>query len=536
MIRTIAMLVSKFAWLGWHQLVCFSLVGATCLLGGCAIYLHDGDLQKQTANALDGYKSADVMGAIKAALDSQSQLDKNDIQAVLDNETAERERAVAELITSYPRSDPPQAINRLRKRIDSRLAELTGGTSIDPKDWNNLTAMRIEVATSGDDLQRQLQAKVRAFKAAGGKGFTTCDAFAIPLSPTDANQQNAARRLKAECDIVKLSEDQLSYLRGPGNSLLQSVKSGSIFTVRQQVSEVTDQIKAETNARNDALAALDQTRDQLKRDGKDPAAIDNDVRAKLQKLDDVLTKLDKDAGMIGEGNFSPGRALAAIQFRKTNLRDIIAESGKSAASGTPSNTDATQGGRAVVGVIAGIIKLRDTSDGAAKAPSMAALSVALAFQDGLEKTVQAQFDALTQKKTLLQDQQDALLREVELLAAAKDAVSLLDPNSCGVHGFGELFVNAGCAAGRPAAARALSAYNLSWASGRTPARIADRKISQIIVWEQLRVSQEAAAARANIQSIALTELAAYGDGGVKADTIAAFLQALGVGAVAYRVK
>jgi len=141
----------------------------------------------------------------------------------------------------------------------------------------------------------------------------------------------------------------------------------------------------------------------------------------------------------------------------------------------------------------------------------------------------------------LQNQQASLLRELELLAVAKgaaaDAKNGLSSGSCMATGFGGIFPNSNCpAATRAAAARALTAYNLSWASGRTSARLDDRKISQLITWRRLRASQEAAVARANVQTIALTELDAYGQGGIKPETIAAFLQALGVAAIANGVN
>jgi len=82
----------------------------------------------------------------------------------------------------------------------------------------------------------------------------------------------------------------------------------------------------------------------------------------------------------------------------------------------------------------------------------------------------------------------------------------------------------------------LVAYNLSWASGRTAARLDDRRLTQQITWQQLRSAQEITIARVNIQTLALGEIAAFGQGGVKPETIAAFLQALSVGAVAAGVN
>lgn len=512
----------------------FFLAATSC---GCSIYLHDDNLQKQTAKGLDNYKSADVVGTMQTVLDGQIQLDNNDIRTVADNETAERERAVSDLISAYKQTKP--ATVRLNKRVNDRIKELAGNASISPDDWKDLREKRIEVKTLDDDLQRQLQAKVRAFKAAGGKNFTSCKDFKGPEG-LPATVQDAARKLKTQCDIVALSSQPLDDLQKPINRLLNATFPGEIAKIDQQLIEVEAQIEREKVAQTKILAELQAAQEKLKRDGKDPTAIDDEVRTQLQNLDTMLKDVDNAAGLAGDKTLAPGKALAAIQFRKTNLRNVIAESGQKADSTGTADTDAAKTSRAIVGVIAGLIELSDTANGVAQAPSVPALSVALAFQDGLEKVVEVQLNALMQQRMLLQDQEDALLRELEFLVAARVASDetgvALKPSSCAPNGFGEIFLNAACTSARTSAARALSAFNVSWASGRTAARIADRKITQLIVWKQLRVSQEAAVARTNIQTIMLTKLAAYGEGGVKPETIAAFLQAVGMAAIARGVN
>src|SRR5437879_6298296 len=105
------------------------LAGTQWLVAGCGVYLHEDSLQKQTDALLVSYKTADVVGAMKAALDTQMKLDKAELQAIADNEMVERERAVADLITSYPLYIIDPAINgpaiiRLWNRIDDRIKTL----------------------------------------------------------------------------------------------------------------------------------------------------------------------------------------------------------------------------------------------------------------------------------------------------------------------------------------------------------------------------------------------------------------------------
>src|SRR5262249_32171268 len=136
------------------------------------------------------------------------------------------------------------------------------------------------------------------------------------------------------------------------------------------------------------------------------------------------------------------------------------------------------------------------------------------------------------------ERKEALELELELLATSRLAVgSGAVASDCSSYGFARLMLSAKCPEGvRVGAARGLASYNLSWVAGRTPARLADRKLVHLIAMEPLRVSQETALARSNMHTVALNVLAAYGEGGVKPETIAQFLQAIGIFSIADRVK
>lgn len=506
-------------------------------LAGCGVYLHDDNLQKQTDTVLSTYKSADIVGAMKSALDAQAQLDKTELQSVADEGSADRERAVADLISPYPAPRvPPElqfAINRLNFRVNDRITDLVGNESLNPKDWTDLHEKIVGTTSLANDLQRQLIAQQLAYVAAGGTNFTSCSSFSGPDGLPAEALQSAARHLKSQCDLVTSANQSLGRLQTPLNDVFKA--NGEIALVHTQLGAIDAQITAQTKSKTDALKKLQDAQQLVKNATKDPNATTTDVSNQLKNLAAVLKGVDSASGLLGDKTFSPGTALAAIQFRTTNLRDVLAASGSS--NGSTTGSPASDTNRAIVGVIAGLIQVSDTSN----PPSVPALSVALAYQDGLEKAVQAQLDALTQKKSLLQDEQDSLLRELEFLAVAKiagqTATRPLTSKSCKPLGFADVFPNAYCtSAGRAAAARALVAYNLSWASGRTAAQLDDRRVTQQITWERLRSAQEAAIARVNIQTIALTEVDAFGQGGIKPETIAAFIQAIAVTAIAIGVN
>ncbi len=64
-----------------------------CLVGGCGIYLHDGDLETKTAKVLETYNQADIPTAMQAAVDNQKKLDAADIDALVALDAANREYA-----------------------------------------------------------------------------------------------------------------------------------------------------------------------------------------------------------------------------------------------------------------------------------------------------------------------------------------------------------------------------------------------------------------------------------------------------------
>jgi len=498
------------------------MLGSVAFAAGCGVYLHDESLQKQTDALLVTYKTVDLATTLKAALNAQMDLDRAELQSIADNEAAERERAVADLITSYPLSGRGPAITRLKGRIKDRIDVLVGGIQIDPDVWIGMQEKLISDRTLLDSLRRTLLSAQRRYAAAGGTNFSSCDSFQGEEGvPPDLRA--VARHLKQQCDVVAPLLAPAAKVKDALDAVFAS--PGDIKKVHDDLVAATARLKDATKARDEALKTLREPQDALK---KSQAVTDPDATVLLNDLVGKLQLVDNLARTSGDPSTALGNALAAIQFRKGNLQDVLAAS---------TGDSGSEPQRAIAGVIAGVITVAN----AEKAPSIPALSIALAYQDGLEKAAQARLEVLTRTKALLEDQQSSLLRELELLAVAQRAIvevgDGLSSATCAPSGFGDAFQNTNCAqAARVAGIRALTAFHLSWASGRTAARLDDRKITQLITWQRLRTSQEAAVARNNIQLIALTELAAYGQGGIKPETIAAFLQAFGIAAIAKGVN
>ena len=360
--------------------VCF---GSCALCAGCGAYLHDEGLQKQTDALLETYKTANVAGAMKAAIAAQLELDKAELQAVLDNETAERDRAVADLIASYPLYNSDLAITRLRKRVDDRIGELTVAAVDDA--WLGMHEKLIGDATLVNDMRRTVLVAQRRYVAAGGTNFVSCDTFGGADGVPEALQA-PAEQLKDRCDLLAM----LTKPTGNGQTALETVvaSEGEIKDVHAALKGSIADVKVVTEARDKALKDLRTAQKELKDATRDDTSIDTQVTEKLDGLKNKLDKIDGLAGALPGSGASLGNALAAIQFRKTNLRDVLAASTGETATGAASDAK-----RAIVGVVAGVIEVV-TDD----TPSVPDLSIALASQDGFEKVHNASLDALTQRK------------------------------------------------------------------------------------------------------------------------------------------
>lgn len=486
--------------------------------------LHDAQLEKATADLLAAHKAADVPGAMQKTLDQQAALDREELAGLRKADAANHERALSELLSSDPQFLGTKRLNDL---IDSRVQWLAPGATFDPRVWEARREKVVLVDVVTDALRHNLAAAVRDYEQNGGHDFTDCAAFETHRGDDPSSR---AMTILRQCDLIQKSE-----VPKPGldNAVTALEAAGGEFTaVTRQLNEAKRKVGEQETARKAAKVELDAAKQALE-DAKAAPDAQARVEEKLKALDDLLARLDGQAGLVGDRALVPGQALALIEFRKTNLRDVVA------ATGSTADTEAAKINRSIVGVIAGIIKFNE----AGRTPSQAALSIALAHQTGLEGAIAVQLESLKTEVTLLQEQREALLREIEYLALARSSLAAIPANTtCGRLSMArvalaDLVRSDACPrVVRQTAARALSAYSMSWASGRTPAVVADARITQEIYWRKLRVTNQVVRARYEVQQVAMQELAAAGAAGVKPSEIAEFLSAIGVTAIAIGVN
>ncbi len=515
-------------------------------LTGCSIYLHDDGLQKKTGNALSIYKAANVSASIKAALDAQTQIDQQMLNNVIIEDGALRDADFARLLYGDPLTSavvPPEGrksspADLLLEEIQFRLSILGAGYQFDLGNWRKYLSDFGKAQTRVDHQSVIISAYANRFASQGGAGFSTCgEDIALP---TDGN--------------------------GAASGGLLGKLSSDIASVQKTIAEDRSAAKSVSKALADAKGKVDT-------DTKGSTTVDAKVNSVFTTFSSDVATADKVVGALGASNYKPSAALAAIQFRKTNLCDVIAASaGQSCTGGQvgakPSAAAAALN-QSIVGLLSGVEKVTSLDS----PPSTAVLSIALAYQTSLEGGAQASLNAMLQRQALLQHEQSAAVLEVEFLLEARDlltrneaalssaacrppvakapkasSVEAADKKAGGakvlgptaeaatqVVTLGDVLTVKDCSA-RKAVADALTGYMFSWTRGQMAERIDETKLSQLMVTLNLQITQANAVARDTVITNALTELDAFGQGGVDAKTIAAFLQAVGIVAIAKGVN
>jgi hypothetical protein len=518
----------------WRGCALAGLVACLAMLtGGCSIYLHDDALQKQTDSLLSTYKAADVPGGIRNTLAAQQQFDKNILDSVVTEDAAIRDAELAGLLGG---SDGAKAkADRLLDKINNRLAFLGGGYTFDGKDWADLHEVVATHQQQITDAANSVNVVAAQYRAGGGTDFSTCPKFLPSGSGPAAPPHTDA--LKLACDNLLAAQEALADDTVPVAAALKTFPNGKLAQVNAQLAQIEEQAKLDSQQAATTANDLKRAKAAYDKATKDSKTVDQTVTDAFSTFTQALHDADKAAGTVGATNYKPSVLLETIRFKKTNICDVIAAGASTSCSGSSASDAAKDANKAVVGLLAGLAKVANFD----QPPSEAVLSVALAYQTALEAVAQAQVDGLQARKALLENEQASLSEEVQLLLQARVALqkptvtAAWSSKSCQVGSVGDLFQLKTCVA-RDAVAEALTAYSLSWARGRTAARIDELRLAQLNTTQALQIAQANAVARDAVISTALTEIDKFGQGGVSAQTVASFLQAAGIGAIAKGVN
>jgi hypothetical protein len=524
-------------------------------LPGCSIYLHDDGLEKKTGSVLSTYKAANVPAAIKATLDAQSQLDEQMVNSAIVEDTAFRDADFARLLyadPSVPTNKPPASL--LVDRINVRLT-LLGGSSekFDLQKWR---IFQSDYETAKTDVDHQIVAVsiwATAFASAGGTGFTSCGVDIKVPDDASVSLKGAKIALTSECTRLKDLQTKLkqkSVLPTDDNGVALGGVLGNASLNLASIQQTIADDQSTANAIAKTLATAKANVDEGTK-ASNPAA---KIQTALTTFKGDVAQADALVGSLGAPGYKPSAALAAIQFRKTNLYNVIDAGANSTSASGQSGAKPDPAALAMSQSIAGL--LSGVSDVTGRSPGTATLSIALAYQTALESGAQASLASMLQKQSLLQDERSAAILEAGLLLEARDLLTTnaaaLESAACQpppaktpkapkssaltvVYTLGDVLTYKNCGA-HQAVALALTDYMFSWTRGQTAERIDDVKISQLNTMLTLQITQTNAISRDVVLTTAFTELDALGQGGVDAKTIAAFLQAIGIGAIARGVN
>jgi hypothetical protein len=525
---------------------------AVVLLSGCQVYLHDEGLQKQTAAALAAYKEADVPGAMKATIAAQEKFDAQMLESIVAEAAGARDREIAELLES-------RSNEVLAQRIDTHLAEIAGTASpLYEIDWEgDLDRLKV-LSTALKSDQHFVNVMAHEYREAGGKDFENCEKALTPPAAAGVRLAKARASLDAACATWLPSKLALDRHRANFESRVCGASPlPALVEPCAKIAEAEALTKADEAAAKAIKADLEKARKAL----ADEVAKKQPATAFKEQLEDFkaqLDKADKLAAELGVSDASPSAALAAIQFRETNLCDVlVAGTGKSC-SGEKVDAQAKNINEALIGLISGLTQVTGSP------PQTDSLTIAVAHLNGLRRLAQVNLDSRTAERARMEVWRHSIVQEIEHLlrarswlgqepafevdsssedsrAKAKDIArrkavdAKLVADVCNARKAGTRPIGKTCEAD-VRFANALTAYNLSWAEGRTARHVAFERNTMQMVLTDLRRSQAAAEARDAMLMTALTGLDAFGKGGVTTQTIAELLQALGIAAIASGVN
>ena len=250
-----------------------------------------------------------------------------------------------------------------------------------------------------------------------------------------------------------------------------------------------------------------------------------------------LSKVEKEAGVpptfVGE--------LVKAEFLGTNLQSLLAQAVKPEAKHeTPQEQRAQAFYVLTMRAIDALSRLEDLADNPEKVPSPNALLIAIAHERYLQETArleQAMVEALLQAK---QAELDAMHREIFHLWTAHSATTSM-PTGCGGSSLGFAQYVDACKSdrsARDATARALIAFDAAQSAevDESDIQLAERELRR-----QYKVATDRAVAEGWLAMLkpAVDQLHAYGEGGIKPETIANVMQALGLvglGAIGWGVN
>lgn len=499
------------------------------MVSGCGAYLHDARVKTSTADLKTTFETLQAPAMFAELKQREKEFSAEEDRIVAEQAVVTRNTNLAAFMRSpsIPASLPaPQqrtAMDSFRSEVAEELKAAYGSTAIDPAHLNRLfnapdvefyvMSQRNQIAAAlpsdtADFIEAQKQFNLGKAEAAKDKRKTDCDnVLKVPEPTGDSELDVRYGLLWRACDrLRKLDEPSPGKLRG----ILASASSDSQLGVIAQELGRLSAAKAEAEKEKKKLT------DEIK------SIAD---RAKTKSGLDALNETIKQVGNVLAAASPYARQAGLEQLSELVEEALAAELEGGVAAEEASESETTVRAAAALQLLRAMAQLEGavSPDPAAKGAAELLLAAAhlrhqlrmvqvdVARDEALRKNYEAQARALLIKTANLA-RVWANLQNEKLVQAGDFSTARKSDNETV----------------RSAAGEALASYIVSWNQGEIPRRVLlfrNVQIKRASALERAALTEEDY--RTSLKPV-FDELAAYGEGGIKPETIVELLGQLGV--------
>lgn len=504
---------------------------AAVSLSGCGAYLHDAGLKTSTAGlktSFEGLKAPEVFAELEQR--QQAFATEEDRAVALESVTARNSSLLGVIRTpsipaSLPDSGRRTAMDSFSEEVRDELHRIYGGTQIAELDETtinrlfNAPDLEIRAARRRSDLQPNLPEEVAGFLDEQKRYNDQLQ----PGQPKDQRKTDCKSVLERPRPGMATVLDQAYLIVWNTCQALEQVNVAGPGTGRGLLASASSdselgQIQAELTALNSAKSRAEEQKRQLAASIK---AIDDksrkqgsslaDLNGDIQRFNEILRRADpyaKEAGL---------ESLSAL------IEDLLAAELKPEGTSIPSDT--TIRGAAALQMLRAAAEAKDTFSGqprvartnelllaAARARhDLRMVQVEIARDEALRRNYEAQAVALLTKAAHLA-RTYVILRETPLMTAGDFATAR----------------NSRRPAVKAAAGEAMASYLAAWNYGEIPRRVLSFRNIQIRRASSLEAAKLTEEDYRTTLKPVFDELAAYGEGGIKPESLVDLLGHFGV--------
>jgi len=538
-------------------------------LPGCgSLYLYDATNEKTAKEARDAFQKVETAALFQHAA-SQLKGDLTNGQAAAQRlVAAAQDMSLATLIQGTPHKRPWNELDALvRPRVNALLGtEEIANKFLERDDVDAWRRLHSTDLRSINGVRLTLEKLRESYRTRGGIAKNTCqDPEAHPMdeqSPSDDSDEGRTlyplleKACKDLADLLTSEEQHRALGLNPEN--LKKGEVAETYKLLRKLKEARADLKTAQEKLKVKLATLQGEYDSALAAAKqNPTAanLQADLKQAATNLTDYLKSLEDMTKVVGRVKEATGNTvdldliqqtigmgvgyvgdLVQAQVLQTNLSALLTQAIDPAKQ---PETEADKRAQAyfllTIRAVDAFARLEEISVEPTKVPSPNALLIGIAYQryrQSIAKTSEALIDERLAARSA---ELDATIEELYQLWRASKASEKIRTAPCGVEAVGFSDFASRCKGNRDmelAAATALIAYDHAWSLGQTEqisAVMSDSAVRQRYALEMARVSAQA---WFDLLAPALQELVAYGEGGLRQETIGNLISAIGLAAIA----